>query len=37
VAIYSDYGRHEVPFVRRGTIDEPPAVTRDLHKLKVSW
>ena len=40
VALFSTYGRPEVLFVRAGTLDEPSAVTPDVHiytKSKVSW
>jgi hypothetical protein len=40
VAVYSDYGRPEVLFVRGGTLDQPSAVTPDVHiftKSKLSW
>ena len=40
VAVYSEYGRPEVLFVRAGTLDEPRAVTPDVHiytKSKVGW
>ena len=40
VAVYSDYGRPEVQFVRAGTLDQPGSVTPDVHiftKSKVSW
>jgi hypothetical protein len=40
VAVYSDYGRPEVLFVRGGTLDEPSSVTPDVHiftKSKLDW
>ena len=40
VAIYSEYGRPEVRFVRGGTLDRPSSVTPDVHiftKSKLSW
>jgi hypothetical protein len=40
VAVYSDYGRPEVLFVRAGTLDEPSSVAPDVHiftKSKLSW
>jgi len=40
VAVYSDYGRPEVLFVRGGTLDEPSEVTPDVHiytRSKVGW
>jgi hypothetical protein len=40
VAVYSDYGRPEVLFVRAGTLDQPGSVTPDVHiftKSKLSW
>jgi hypothetical protein len=40
VAVYSEYGRPEVLFVRGGTLDEPRAVTPDVHiftKSKAEW
>jgi hypothetical protein len=40
VAVYSDYGRAEVLFVRGGTLDEPSGVTPDVHiytRSKVGW
>jgi hypothetical protein len=40
VAIYSEYGRPEVRFVRAGTLDEPSAVTPDVHiyiRSKLPW
>jgi hypothetical protein len=40
VAVYSDYGRPEVLFVRGGTLDQPSAATPDVHiftKSKLSW
>ena len=40
VAVYSDYGRPEVLFVRAGTLDQPGSVTPDVHiftRSKLSW
>jgi hypothetical protein len=40
VAVYSDYGRPEVLFVRGGTLDQPSGVTPDVHiftKSKLGW
>ena len=40
VAVYSDYGRPEVLFVRAGTLDEPSSVAPDVHiftKSKLAW
>ncbi|HKI24529.1 MAG TPA: GFA family protein [Gaiellaceae bacterium] len=40
VAVYSEYGRPEVRFVRGGTLDEPWRVAPDVHiftKSKLSW
>jgi len=40
VAVYSDYGRPEVLFVRAGTLDEPRTIEPDVHiftKSKVGW
>ena len=40
VAVYSDYGRPEILFVRGGTLDEPREVRPDVHiytKSKVAW
>jgi hypothetical protein len=40
VAVYSEYGRPEVRFVRGGTLDEPSGVTPDVHiytRSKVNW
>jgi hypothetical protein len=40
VAVYSEYGRPEVRFVRGGTLDEPWTITPDVHiftKSKLSW
>jgi len=40
VAVYSEYGRPEVRFIRAGTLDEPGDVTPDVHiftKSKVGW
>jgi len=40
VAVYSEYGRPEVRFVRGGTLDEPSSVAPDVHiftKSKLPW
>jgi hypothetical protein len=40
VAVYSEYGRPEVLFVRGGTLDEPWTVSPDVHiftKSKLGW
>jgi hypothetical protein len=40
VAVFSEYGRPDVWFVRGGTLDEPRSVTPDVHiftRSKVSW
>jgi hypothetical protein len=40
VAVFSEYGRSEVRFVRAGTLDDPSGVTPDVHiftKSKLSW
>ena len=40
VAVFSEYGRHEVKFVRGGTLDEPSSVAPDVHiftKSKLPW
>ncbi len=40
VAVFSEYGRPEVRFVRGGTLDQPSAVTPDVHiftKSKLGW
>jgi hypothetical protein len=40
VALYSEYGRSEVLFVRAGTLDEPRGIEPDAHiftKSKVGW
>ena len=40
VAVFSEYGRHEVLFVRGGTLDQPRDVTPDVHiytRSKVGW
>jgi len=40
VALFSDYGRPEVLFVRAGTLDDPRAVEPDVHiftRSKVGW
>ena len=39
-AIYSDYGRPEIRFVRAGTLDDPSQVTPDVHiftRSKREW
>jgi hypothetical protein len=40
VAVFSEYGRRDIWFVRGGTLDEPRAVTPDVHiytRSKVAW
>ena len=40
VAVFSEYGRPQVRFVRGGTLDQPREVTPDVHiftKSKVGW
>jgi hypothetical protein len=40
VAVFSEYGRPEVRFVRGGTLDDPSAVRPDVHiytRSKVPW
>jgi hypothetical protein len=40
VAVFSEYGRPEVRFVRGGTLDDPTDVTPDVHiftRSKVGW
>jgi hypothetical protein len=40
VAVFSEYGRPEIKFVRAGTLDEPSRVTPDVHiytRSKVPW
>ena len=40
VAVYSEYGRPAVRFVRGGTLDDPRGITPDAHiftKSKVGW
>jgi len=40
VAVFSEYGRPEIKFVRAGTLDEPSQVTPDVHiytRSKVPW
>jgi hypothetical protein len=40
VAVFSEYTRPEVRFVRAGTLDEPSTVTPDVHiytRSKVPW
>ena len=40
IAVFSEYGRPQVKFVRAGTLDEPRLVTPDVHiytKSKVAW
>jgi len=40
VAVFSQYGRPEVRYVRAGTLDEPSSVVPDVHiftKSKVDW
>jgi hypothetical protein len=40
VAVYSEYGRRQVRFVRAGTLDDPASVSPDAHiftRSKLSW
>jgi hypothetical protein len=40
VAVFSNYGRPQVRFVRGGTLDEPSSVTPDVHiftRSKLPW
>jgi hypothetical protein len=40
VAVYSEYGRPEIRFVRGGTLDDPSSVSPDVHiymKSKQPW
>jgi hypothetical protein len=40
VAVYSEYGRPEILFVRGGTLDDPFGITPDVHiytRSKVPW
>lgn len=40
VALFSEYGRPEIRFVRGGTLDEPSTVTPDVHiytRSKLPW
>jgi hypothetical protein len=40
VAVFSEYGRPEVRFVRAGTLDDPSGVEPDVHiytRSKVKW
>ena len=40
VAVYSEYGRSEVKFVRAGTLDQPASVAPDVHiytRSKLPW
>jgi hypothetical protein len=40
VAVFSEYGRPDLRYVRAGTLDRPSEVTPDVHiftKSKVSW
>jgi hypothetical protein len=40
VAVFSDYGRPEVRFVRGGTLDDPAAIAPDVHiftRSKLPW
>jgi hypothetical protein len=40
VAVFSEYGRPQVRFVRGGTLDEPGAIEPDVHiytRSKVGW
>ena len=40
IAVYSDYGRPDIRFVRAGTLDDPSRVTPDVHiftRSKREW
>jgi hypothetical protein len=40
VAVFSEYGRPEVKFVRAGTLDQPSSVSPDVHiytRSKLGW
>ena len=40
VAVFSEYGRPEINFVRAGTLDDPSGVAPDVHiftRSKLSW
>jgi hypothetical protein len=40
IAVYSEYGRPEVRFVRAGTLDDPSTVSPDVHiftRSKLRW
>jgi hypothetical protein len=40
VAVYSDYGRSDIRFVRAGTLDDPSQLTPDVHiftRSKQEW
>ena len=40
VAVFSEYGRRELRYVRGGTLDEPTDITPDVHiyiRSKVEW
>ena len=40
VALFSEYGRPDIRFVRAGTLDDPAAVTPDVHiytRSKLPW
>ena len=40
VAVFSEYGRPDVRFVRGGTLDDPTSITPDVHiytRSKVAW
>ena len=40
VAVFSEYGRPEVRFVRGGTLDQPSGISPDVHiytRSKLSW
>jgi len=40
IAVFSDYGRPEVSFVRAGTLDDPRGIVPDVHiytQSKVGW
>ena len=40
VAVFSEYGRRELRYIRAGTLDDPIAITPDVHiytRSKVDW
>ena len=40
IAVFSEYGRRELRYVRAGTLDDPIAITPDVHiytRSKVDW